>query len=64
MPRSDIIRKAIELGRDKGFVTFDELNELLLNELLPSTRSTPEDIEDVMVALSSEGINVVEDEGP
>ena len=28
MPGSDVVRKAIELGRDKGFVTFGELNEL------------------------------------
>ena len=59
MPESDIIRKAVELGRQKGFVTFDELNRLL-----PSTTTTPEEIEAVMAALSDEGINVVEDEGP
>ena len=59
MPRSDVIQKAIELGRDKGFVTFGELNELW-----PSTLTEPEDIEAVMKALSDEGINVVEDEGP
>ena len=59
MPRSDIVRKAIELGRDKGFVTFDELNELL-----PSTTTSPEYIEAVITALSDEGINVIEDEGP
>jgi hypothetical protein len=55
MRQDEIIRKAIELGRMSGFVTFDQLNELL-----PSTTSTPEDIEDLMAALSEEGINVVE----
>ena len=59
MPRSDIVRKAIALGRDKGFLTFGELNELL-----PSTTTSPEYIEAVMTALSDEGINVIEDEGP
>ena len=59
MPWSDIIRKAIELGRDKGFVTFGELDKLL-----PSTTTSPEYIEAVMTALSDEGINVIEDEGP
>ena len=59
MPRSDIVRKAIELGRDKGFVTFNELNELW-----PSTITEPEDIEAVLAALSEEGINVIEDDGP
>ena len=56
---NDVVRKAIELGRHKGFVTFGELNELL-----PSSTTAPEDIEYVMAALSEEGINVVEDEGP
>lgn len=55
----DTIRKIIELGRDRGFVTFDELNELF-----PSTTATLEDIEAVMTALSDEGIHVIEDEGP
>jgi hypothetical protein len=57
MPRSDVLRKAIALGRDKGFVTFGELNELW-----PSTLTEPEDIEAVLAALSDEGINVIEDE--
>ncbi len=59
MPRGDIVRKAIELGRDKGFVTFDELNELW-----PSNMTDPKDVEAVLADLSDEGINVVEDEGP
>jgi Sigma-70 factor, region 1.1 len=59
MPRNDIIRKAIELGRQRGFVTFDELNKLL-----PSAMTAPQDIEALMVALSNEGIDVIEDEGP
>jgi hypothetical protein len=59
MPRNDIIRKAIELGRQRGFVTFDELNELL-----PSAMTAPQDVEALMVALSNERIDVIEDEGP
>jgi hypothetical protein len=59
MPKSDIIRKAVELGRQKGFVTFGELNELL-----PSTTASPEYVKAVMEALSDEGINVIEDEEP
>jgi Sigma-70 factor, region 1.1 len=53
--RNEIIRKAIELGRMHGFVTFDQLNELL-----PSDTTAAEDIEALMAALSDEGINVVE----
>jgi Sigma-70 factor, region 1.1 len=59
MPWSDIIGKAIKFGRQKGFVTFGELNELL-----PSTTTAPEDIEALLSALSDEGIDVIEDEGP
>ena len=57
MRRHEIIGKAIELGRLRGFVTFDELNELC-----PSTTTAPEDIETIMEALSNAGINVVEDD--
>ena len=59
MSKRDVIRKAIKLGRQKGFLTFGELNELL-----PSTTATPDDIKAILAALSDEGINVVEDEGP
>jgi RNA polymerase primary sigma factor len=56
MRQSEFVRKAVELGRLKGFVTFDELDKLL-----PSDTTAPEDIEAVMEALSDEGINLVED---
>jgi hypothetical protein len=49
--------ESYELGRDKGFVTFDELNELWL-----STITEPEDVEAVLTALGDEGIHVIEDE--
>ncbi|MGJ4887024.1 RNA polymerase sigma factor region1.1 domain-containing protein [Bradyrhizobium sp. HKCCYLRH3099] len=55
MQLSDIIRRAIEIGERKGFVTFDELNEIC-----PAT-CAPEDIEQVMEALSDAGIRVEED---
>jgi RNA polymerase primary sigma factor len=63
MPRQNIIQKVIEFGRLRGFVTFDELNELW-HELLPSTETTPEEIETVLGALSDEGIRIIEDDQP
>ncbi len=45
--RSDIIRKALELGRMKGFVTFDQLEELVSLEM-----TAPEHIEALLAALS------------
>ncbi len=52
-----IIQKAIELGRLRGFVTFDQLNELL-----PSATTESEHIEALMQALSHEGIDVVDEQ--
>lgn len=52
-----IIRRIIELGRQRGFVTFDQLNELL-----PSATTEPEDIEAIMQALSDEGIHVTDED--
>jgi len=57
MERQGIIQKVIELGRLRGFVTFDQLNELL-----PSATTEPEDIEALMEALSDEGINLVDEQ--
>ncbi len=57
MERQGIIQKVIELGRLRGFVTFDQLNELL-----PSATTKPEDIEALMEALSDEGINIVDEQ--
>jgi hypothetical protein len=54
MGRQDVIQKAIELGCLQGFVTFDQLNELL-----PSATTEPEDIEAVIEALSDAGINLI-----
>jgi hypothetical protein len=49
-----IIRAAIEIGGPCGFITFDQLNELLAD------RFEAEDIEVVFEALSARGINVTE----
>ena len=56
MKLPDIIRAAIEIGHRSGFVTFDQLNELV-----PSTTTGPEEIEALMQALSDEGIDVRDD---
>jgi RNA polymerase primary sigma factor len=51
MDLSAIIRRAIEIGDQRGFITFDEVNELV-----PS--SEPEMIEALFEALSDRGIDV------
>ncbi|MDH5188945.1 MAG: RNA polymerase sigma factor RpoD [Rhodospirillaceae bacterium] len=51
------IKKLIKLGKDRGFVTYDELNAAM-----PQEQVTSEQIEDTMSQLSEMGINVVENE--
>ena len=51
-----IIRAATEIGDRSGFITFDQLNELLS----PADRFEAEDIEVVLEAMSARGINVTE----
>ena len=52
-----IIRAAIEIGERSGFVTFDQINELLPSD---QDLARPEDIEALLEALSAQGINVTE----
>ena len=51
------IKKLLTKGKEKGFVTYDELNAVL-----PPDDVSSEQIEDTMTRLSELGINVVEDE--
>ena len=57
MDLSAIIRRAIEIGHRHGFITFDQINELM-----PSSahRFEPEAIEALLDALSDRGIDVRE----
>jgi hypothetical protein len=56
MELREIIRKAIEIGRQTGFITFDQLNELC-----PSEFATAEDIETLIAALNAEGIQLTDE---
>jgi len=56
MDWSEIVRKAALLAEKTGYVTFDQLNELM-----PSTRLEPEDIEAILTALSDRGIWIAEE---
>src|ERR1700681_4949938 len=51
------VKKMIKQAKKRGFVTFDQLNEVL-----PSDTTAPEQIEDIMSMLSDMGINVSEAE--
>ncbi|WP_297970311.1 RNA polymerase sigma factor RpoD, partial [uncultured Amaricoccus sp.] len=49
------VKKMISTARARGYITYDELNEVL-----PPEQVTSEQIEDVMAMLSEMGINVIE----
>ncbi|WP_370274372.1 RNA polymerase sigma factor RpoD [Pseudooceanicola nitratireducens] len=51
------IKKMIAEAREKGFITYDQLNQVL-----PPDQVSSEQIEDVMSMLSEMGINIIEDE--
>ena len=57
MDLSAIIRRAIEIGDRHGFITFDQLDELLSSS---SDRFESEAIESLLNALSDQGIDVRE----
>lgn len=51
------VEKIISLGRQKGFLTYDEVNDLL-----PEGVSSSEDIDRILDLLGNEDIQVVESE--
>ena len=51
------VKKLLQRGKERGFVTYDELNKAL-----PPEDVSSEHIEDTMTRLSEQGINVVESE--
>ncbi len=51
------VKRMIKQAKKRGFVTFDQLNEVL-----PSDQTSPEQIEDIMAMLSDMGINVSEND--
>ncbi|HEY9080294.1 RNA polymerase sigma factor RpoD [Magnetovibrio sp.] len=51
------VKKMVKLGKERGFVTYDELNKAL-----PPDQVSSEQIEDTMSQLSEMGINVIEGE--
>lgn len=53
----EIVKKMIAEGKQRGHITYDELNQAL-----PPGQVTSEQIEDVMSILSDMGINVIEEE--
>src|SRR6201995_2009185 len=51
------LKKLVQKGKERGYVTYDELNAAL-----PPDEGSSEQIEDTMAMLSEAGVNVVEAE--
>src|SRR5476651_480955 len=51
------LKKLVQKGKERGYVTYDELNAAL-----PQDQVSSEQIEDTMTMLSEAGVNVVEAE--
>ncbi len=51
----DQVNKLITLGKEKGYLLYDEVNDLL-----PSDVHSPEDLDDLLSMFDSEGIEVLE----
>src|ERR1700684_1184469 len=51
------VKRLIAKGKERGYITFDELNAVL-----PAEQNSSEQIEDIMAMLSEMGIQVVESE--
>ncbi|MGL4371204.1 MAG: RNA polymerase sigma factor region1.1 domain-containing protein, partial [Alphaproteobacteria bacterium] len=57
LDKANSVKRLIVKGKERGFITYDELNRIL-----PSDQVSSEQIEDVMASLSEMGISLVEGE--
>ena len=51
----DEIKKLIDTGKEKGYLTYNEVNDLLPHDI-----HSPEDIEDLLTTIGTQGIDVLE----
>ena len=51
----DDIKKLVDAGKEKGYLTYDEVNELI-----PHDVHSPEDLEDLLTTIGTQGIDVLE----
>jgi RNA polymerase primary sigma factor len=51
----DDIKKLIETGKEKGYLTYDQVNDLI-----PQDVHSPEDLDDLLTTMSTQGIDVLE----
>jgi RNA polymerase primary sigma factor len=59
MKEKDIFEEIVSLGKRRGVITYDEINEAL-----PSEYFSPDELEDLIDVLSDMGVKVVDEDGP
>ncbi|HVI07182.1 MAG TPA: RNA polymerase sigma factor region1.1 domain-containing protein, partial [Candidatus Binatia bacterium] len=55
----DDIKKLVDAGKEKGYLTYDQVNDLI-----PQDVHSPEDLDDLLTTMSSQGIDVLEGPKP
>ena len=53
--KDDEIQKLIDTGKEKGYLTYDQVNELL-----PGDVHSPDDLDDLLTTIGTQGIDVLE----
>jgi RNA polymerase primary sigma factor len=51
----DDIKKLIDTGKEKGYLTYDQVNDLI-----PHDVHSPEDLDDLLTTIGTQGIDVLE----
>jgi RNA polymerase primary sigma factor len=51
----DDIKKLIDTGKEKGYLTYDQVNELIPHDVV-----SPEDLDDLLTTIGTQGIDVLE----
>ena len=51
----DDIKKLIDAGKEKGYLTYDQVNDLIPNDV-----HSPEDLDDLLTTIGTQGIDVLE----
>ena len=54
----DDLEKLIDTGKEKGYLTYGEVNDLL-----PGDMTTPDDLDDLLTTINTQGIDVLSGEG-
>ena len=52
------IKKLIEAGKEKGYLTYDQVNDLI-----PGDVHSPDDLDDLLTTIGTQGIDVLDAKG-